>query len=126
MDIGKKIIKSRSEYWKGLIDELKKYENIKVAIEKPQENHDKLQKQVKYLNEQKQEILTYLQIAFSFINTINNRIYYFKGFLDQFNKELNYRNILLSSKLSNPFIFIINNNDDGKKGKEHQDNDLDR
>ena len=74
-----------------LIEELKKYENIKLAIKKQQENHDKLQKQVNYLEQQKQEILKYLQIAISFINTINNKIYYYKGLLDQFNKDLNYR-----------------------------------
>jgi len=114
-------IKSRSEYWKGLIEELKKYENIKVALKKQQEKHDELQKQVNHLEQQRQEISSYLQIAISFINAINNKIYYFKGFLDQFNKDLNYRNILLSSKLSNPFIFIINNNNDSKRDKENQD-----
>jgi hypothetical protein len=42
--------------------------------------------------------------------------------IDKINKDIIYRNILLSSKLSNPFILIINNNNnDSKKGKENQD-----
>jgi hypothetical protein len=110
------IIKSRSEYWNGLIEELKKYENIKVAIKKQQENHDKLQKQVNHLEQQKQATLSYLQIAISFINEITNRIYYSKGFVDKFNKDLNYRNN--STSFSNPLIVIINNNRDIKKDRE--------
>jgi len=52
-------------------------------------------------------------MAISIIYTINNTAYYYKGFTDQFNKDLNYRNNSLSSSLSSklpiPFIFIINN-----------------
>ncbi|MER5174922.1 MAG: hypothetical protein ABJB76_01905 [Candidatus Nitrosocosmicus sp.] len=33
---------NRSEYWKLLIDDLKKYGDIKLAINDKQENHDKL------------------------------------------------------------------------------------
>jgi hypothetical protein len=104
---------SRSEYWKTLIEELKKYENIKVALREQQASRDNLQKQVNYLDKQKQELLKYLEMAISIIYTINNTAYYYKGFTDQFNKDLNYRNNSLSSSLSSklpiPFIFIINN-----------------
>ena len=62
-------------------------------------------------------------MAISIIYTINNTVYYYKGFIDQFNKVLNYRNNSLSSlsslRLSNPFIFIINNKNDIKKDKEN-------
>ena len=51
---------SRSEYWKTLIEELKKYENIKVALREQQASRDNLQKQVNYLDKQKQELLKYL------------------------------------------------------------------
>ncbi|MGN6622644.1 MAG: hypothetical protein ACTHKK_00695, partial [Candidatus Nitrosocosmicus sp.] len=116
-DIDKRIsVNSRSEYWNSLIEELKKYENIKVAIKKQQENHDKLQKQANHLEQQKQSTLSYLQIAISFINEITNRIYYSKGFVDFFNKELNHRNN--STSFSNPLIVIINNNRDIKKDRE--------
>ena len=122
-------ISSKSEYWKILIDELKKYENVKLAIKEQQENHDRLQKQVNYLDKQKQEILKYLQIAISFINTINNSVYYYKGFVDQFNKDLNYK-INVSSKLSKPFIFIINKdmkkNTNYVKEKDDDNDDQDR
>jgi hypothetical protein len=115
------IVNSRSEYWSSLIEELKKYENIKVAIKKQQENHDKLQKKVNHLQQQKQTILSYLQIAISFINEINNRIYYSKGFVDKFNKDLNYRNGNMLPSFSNPLIFIINKNNDNIK-KDRKDN----
>ena len=72
-------ITSKSEYWKKLIEELKEYENVKLAIKEQQESHDRLQKQLNYLDKQKQEILKYLQIAISFINIISNRIYYYRG-----------------------------------------------
>ena len=122
---------SRSEYWKTLIEELKKYENIKVALREQQASRDNLQKQVNYLDKQKQEILKYLQMAISIIYTINNTVYYYKGFTDQFNKDLNYRNNSLSSSLSSklpiPFIFIINNdNKDIKKDKERGDDNREK
>ena len=121
---------SRSEYWKTLIEELKKYENIKVAIKEKQKSHDNLQKQINYLDKQKQEILKYLQMAISIIYTINNTVYYYKGFTDQFNKDLNYRNNSMSSSLSrlfNPFIFIINNNNNEmKKDKEEGDDNAEK
>jgi hypothetical protein len=121
-DTAKRIrVNSRSEYWNSLIEELKKYENIKVAIKKQQENHDKLQKKVNHLQQQKQTILSYLQIAISFINEINNRIYYSKGFVDKFNKDLNYRNGNMLPSFSNPLIFIINKNNDNIK-KDRKDN----
>ncbi|MGN6614456.1 MAG: hypothetical protein ACTHKC_05390, partial [Candidatus Nitrosocosmicus sp.] len=116
-DIDKRIsVNSRLEYWNSLIEELKKYENIKVAIKKQQENHDKLQKQANHLEQQKQSTLSYLQIAISFINEITNRIYYSKRFVDFFNKELNHRNN--STSFSNPLIVIINNDRDIKKDRE--------
>jgi hypothetical protein len=52
---------SRSEYWKTLIEELKKYENIKVALREQQASRDNLKKQVNYLDKQKQEFLKYLE-----------------------------------------------------------------
>ena len=67
-----------------MINELKKYGDIKVAIKEQQENHEKLQKEVNYLNKQKQEIINYLQIIISFINTINSKISYYKGLYGPF------------------------------------------
>ena len=78
-------------------------------------------------------ILKYLQIAISFINIISNRIYYYSGYIDQLNKDLNYKINIISSKLSNPFIiFIINkdlkkNTNDNKEkcgGGNNQDRNL--
>ncbi len=57
-------------------------------MKKQQEKHDKLQKEVNYLNKQKQEISTQYQIAISFINTISTKISYCKGFMDNYKKDL--------------------------------------
>jgi len=111
---------SKSEYWKTLVEELKKYDNIKLAIKEQQENLDKLQKQVNHLDKQKQEILNYLQIAISIINTINNQIYYYKGFIDHF-KDINHHKFNVSNRPSVPFIFIVNK--DIKKDKDDDDYD---
>jgi hypothetical protein len=114
-------ITSRSEYWKLLTDELKKYGSTRSAIKAQQENHYRLQKEVNDLNKQKQELSAYLQIATSYINAINNQISYYKGFMDQFNRDLNHR-INLSSKFLHPFILIVNKNDEkDKDGVENQD-----
>ncbi len=95
---------SRSEHWKSFTDELKRYVDIKVVIKEQQAICEKLQKEVRYLDEQKQEIVRYLQAAISYINTLNNEISYLKGWMDQ----LNHNNrINLSSRFSQPFIFII-------------------
>jgi hypothetical protein len=116
---------SRSEYWKLLTDELKKYGDIKIAIKEQQENHEKLQKEVNHLKEQKQEIINYLQIATSSINAINNEISYYKGFIDQFNKDLKYK-INLSSRFSSSPIFIICNNSEKEEEEEGYKEDEDR
>ncbi|MER5176113.1 MAG: hypothetical protein ABJB76_04275 [Candidatus Nitrosocosmicus sp.] len=117
---------NRSEYWKLLTEELKKYGGIKFAMKDQLEKRDKLQKEVIDLNKQKQENLAFLQLAISFINTINQRISYCKGCLDQYNNINNKIN--LSSRLSDPLpIFIICDNtekekNDGEETKEDEIN----
>ncbi len=73
---------SRSEHWKLFTDDLKKYSDIKIAIKERQDNLEKVQKEVNELNKQKQDISNYLQISISFINAINSKISYYKGFMD--------------------------------------------
>ena len=58
---------------------------IKLVMKDQLEKHDKLQKQVNDLNKQKQENLAFLQLAISFLNTINQRISYCKELWDQYN-----------------------------------------
>lgn len=113
-----KITSNRSEYWKLLTDELKKYGGIKLAMKVQQEKHDLLQKEVVDLDKQKQDLANYLQIAISVINTINQRILYCKGFLDR-NTNINNNKINLSSQFSMPLpIFILYDN----TGKGKNDN----
>jgi hypothetical protein len=111
---------NKSEYRNLLINELQKYGNLKLAVKGQQGNLEKLQKEIIHLNGQKQEISIYLQIAISFINTINNEISYYKRWMDQFNKDQNIK-INLSSRLVHPFIIIIYKNTG--KDKDVYDND---
>ncbi len=46
---------NRSEYWRFLTDELKKYGNLKSAIKDQIEKRDKIQKEVNDLNKQKRD-----------------------------------------------------------------------
>ncbi len=111
--------KSRSEYWKSLIDELKNYGYIKSAIKKQQENHDKLQKEIDEWGKQKQEISVQCQNGIYFINEINNKISFFKGLMDHYNNNTNNKSNL-SSKFSTALpVFIIYYNT-GKEDKENR------
>jgi hypothetical protein len=107
---------SRSEYWKYLIDDLKRYGNIKSTIKYQIEKRDMVTKEIDELSTQKQEILVQCQNGISFINEINNKMSNFKGFMDHYNQELNNK-IKASSRFSPMCISIINTN----TGKEKDD-----
>ena len=103
-----------------MADELKKYGDIRLAKKEQQENHSRLQKEVNHLNNQKQELSAYLQIATSFTNAINNQISYYKGFINKFNRDLNHR-INISTEFSHPFILIVSKSTEkDKDGAEKQ------
>ncbi len=72
----------RTKYWKSFIDQLEKLKDIQLDMKEQMENQKKIQKEVFDLNKQKHEISIQCQIAISFINTINTKISYFKGFMD--------------------------------------------
>jgi hypothetical protein len=112
-------INNRSESWKMLIDELKKYGNIKIAIKEQRENLDRIQKEISYLHKQKQDVNNYLQIVISFINTINSKISCYAGLLDHL-KNINNK-INLSSRFYNPLIILVYKNtgkDNDEENKE--------
>jgi hypothetical protein len=112
-------INNRSESWKILIEDLKKYGDIKIAIKEQRENLDKIQKETNYLHKQKQDVNNYLQIVISFINTINSKISYDAGLLNHL-KNINNK-INLSSRFSNPLIILVYKNagkDNDQENKE--------
>jgi hypothetical protein len=111
---------SRSEHWKIFTDDLKKYSDIKIAIKERQDNLEKVQKEVNELNKQKQDFSDYLQILISFINAMNSKISYYKGFMDHHHKDINDKINLLSRSLNPPIIIIYTNS-----GKDKEDNDDD-
>jgi hypothetical protein len=115
-------LNGRSEFWKSLIDELKKYGGIKFAIREQSEKLDLINRGINDSNKQKQEIMAYCQLTISFINIINNRISYFKGLADHcFDKHMySMVNTTSSSFMPLPIlIFLIGNKPDNKgQGEE--------
>jgi hypothetical protein len=113
--------KSRSEYWKSWIDELKNYGDIKSAMKKQQGNLNKIQKEIEDLEKQKQDISVQCQNRFSIINELHNKISYFNGVMYYNSKDLDNK-IRAASRFSMPSpIFIIYNN----AGKEREDDNED-
>jgi hypothetical protein len=113
---------SRSEHWKLFTDDLKKYNDIKIAIKERQDNLEKIQKGVTELNKQKQEISIQCQIAITLINTINNKISYYKGFIDHY-KDFNDKTNLPSRFSSVPvFIIVYKNTGNNDESKEDGNN----
>jgi biotin operon repressor len=112
--------KVKSEYWKMWINDLKRYGDIKAAVQKYQINAEKLQKRVYNLDKQKQESTNYIQTASSFINSLNNEISYYKGFIDQIQDQKNKIN--LSSRVSLVPIFILVNKNSERDDERDDEN----
>ena len=109
--------KRDQRYWKSLIDDLKRYGEIKSVIKTQQIKRDMIKKEIDDLDTKKQEISIQCQNGISFINEINNKMLYFKGLIDHYNKDIDNK-IKTSSRFSVPSpIFIIYNN----TGKEKED-----
>ncbi len=106
-----------------MIDDLKRYRDIKSAIKYQIEKRDLVTKEIDELNAQKQRISVQCQNGISFINEINNKMAYIKGFMDQYNKILDYK-IKASSGFPPMFIYIINTQTEKEKDdietKEHK------
>ncbi|MER5174223.1 MAG: hypothetical protein ABJB76_12550 [Candidatus Nitrosocosmicus sp.] len=103
-----------------MIDDLKRYGDIKLAINNQQGNHDKLQKEVNELCKQKQEISLQCQNGISFICEINNKISYYKGYVDHYNKDLDNKISLSSRSLILPVLLVYDN---AGKNKDKGNND---
>ena len=102
--------KKRSETWKSLIDDLKRYGEIKSVIKMQQIKRDRIKKEIDNLDTKKQEISIQCQNEISFLNEINNKMFYFKGLIEHYNKDIDNK-IKTSSRFMVPSpIFIIYNN----------------
>ena len=98
-----------------MIDELKSYGDIKSSIKDQIGKRDMIKKEIDELGKQKQEISLQCQNGISFINEINNKMFYFKAMMDHYNKDIDNK-IKSSSRVSMPSsIFIIYNNTEKKK-----------
>ena len=102
--------KKRIEIWKSLIDDLKRYGEIKSVIKMQQIKRDRIKKEIDNLDTKKQEISIQCQNEISFLNEINNKMFYFKGLIEHYNKDIDNK-IKTSSRFMVPSpIFIIYNN----------------
>jgi hypothetical protein len=102
--------KRRIENWKSLIDDLKRYGEIKLVIKEEQVKRDMIKKEIDDLDTQKRAISKQCQNGISFLNEINNKMFYFKGLIEHYNKDIDNK-IKTSSRFSVPSpIFIIYNN----------------
>ena len=69
-----------------------------------------IKKEIDDLDTKKQEISIQCQNGISFLNEINNKMFYFKGLIEHYNKDIDNK-IKTSSRFSVPSpIFIIYNN----------------
>jgi predicted DNA-binding protein YlxM (UPF0122 family) len=102
--------KKRRENWKSLIDDLKRYGEIRSVIKEEQVKRDMIKKEIDGLDSKKQEISIQYQNGISFLNEINDKMFYFKGLIDHYNKDIDDK-IKTFSRFSVPSpIFIIYNN----------------
>jgi hypothetical protein len=114
--------KNRLERWKSLIDDLKSYGEIKSVLKEQHVKKEMIKKEIDDLDSKKQEISVQCQNGISFLNEINNKMFYFKGLIDHYNNDMN-NGIKTSSRIivSSPFFIIYNNTrkekDDGNETK---------
>ena len=80
--------KKRLERWKSLIDDLKPYGEIKSVIKAQQVKKEMIKKEIDDLDTKKQEISIQCQNGISFLNEINNKMFYFKGLIEHYNNDL--------------------------------------
>jgi hypothetical protein len=70
------------EIWKSLMDGLKRYGGLKLAIKKESENLHRVKLETQGLNKQKQGIWAYCQLASFLTNAMDSKISYFRGLAD--------------------------------------------
>ena len=80
--------KKRIEIWKSLIDDLKRCGEIKSVIKVQQIKKEMIKKEIDNLDTKKKEISIQCQNGISFLNEINNKMFYFKGLIDHYNKDI--------------------------------------
>jgi hypothetical protein len=100
--------RNRSENCKSLIDDLKTYGEIKSVIKVQQVKRESIKKEIADMQKQKQEISIQCQNGISFLNEINNKMFYFKGLMDCYNK-INNKISLSSRSLILPVLLVYDN-----------------
>jgi hypothetical protein len=112
---------NRTKIWKSFIEYLEKFRDIQLQIKEQIENLNKIKKELDFLNKQKQEVTAYLQVAISFINEINHRISYLKGFINNFDNDI--KKIYISPRYSPLLLVFITYTNIQKEEKEDEKKD---
>ncbi len=100
-----------SDIEKSLTDDLKKYGGIKLAIKEQSEKLDSIKQEINDSDKQKQEILTYCNLAIALAGIINYIISYLKGLMDHYFKEYTQNQIKPTTPSLSPIlIFVIYDN----------------
>ena len=105
-----------NEKWscRSMIEELKRYGGIRIAIRKQSEKLGKIKLEIQNSAKQKQEVLAYCHLAILLTGIINYKISYLKGLMDHYLKEYTQNQTRIS--ISSPMlIFVINDKSDIKE-----------
>ncbi len=105
-------------FCRSLIDGLKRYGGIKNAIKEHSEKLDSIKQEINYSKKQKQEVLSYCQIAVALTGLINYKISYFKGLMDHYLNELKHNKIKTTTISPPMLIFVIYDKSNNKEKGE--------
>lgn len=106
-------------FWRSLTGELKRYGGLKLAIKQQSEKLQKIKQEIGDSDRQRQEVLSYCQIAISIINVINSKIYYLKGLMDHYLNGQTRSEIRPATSLP-VLIFVICDNKTGGNGEKEE------
>ena len=108
---------TRSRFWKSIVDQLAQIQDMDLELKKQQESYAKLQKKVSDLNIQRQEIYKQCQNALYLLMNINNRLFFYKEFINYLNNDIE-KKLYSITKYSPLIIFIQNKNTKNKNEDE--------
>ncbi len=104
-------------FCRSLIDGLKRYGGIKLAIKEHSEKLDAIKQEIQNSNKQKQEVLAYCHLAIALTGIINYKISYLKGLMYHYSDGHTHNKIKTTS-LSPMLIFVIYDNKSNHKEEE--------
>ncbi len=105
----------KSEFWKILTEELKKFGDITLATREKSKKLEEIYKEICELKIQKQELTNYCENANAILNNLNSKISYLNGYINYLGNGVSNK-IKAFQRLPPLFVFFINSNTE-KKGE---------